>query len=72
MPVVTCGAESWTQTKPEKMFGPTHEDCYWRIKVNKEICNKFKYPDIVTYSTTTTTTTKAAAAATATATVEME
>ena len=30
------------------MYGPTHEDCYWRIKVNKEICNKLKYPDIVT------------------------
>ena len=30
------------------MYGPTHKDGYWRIKVNKEICNKFKYSDIVT------------------------
>jgi hypothetical protein len=29
-----------------KMYGPAHG--YWRIKVNKVKCNKFKYPDIVT------------------------
>ena len=29
------------------MYEPTHEDGYWRMKVNKEKCNKFKYPDIV-------------------------
>lgn len=58
---MTCGAESWTETikmgsneklkkngNAEKMYGPAHEDGYWRIKVNKGTCNKFKYPDIVT------------------------
>jgi hypothetical protein len=32
------------------MYGPTHEDGYWRIKVNKEIYNIFKYLDIVLFN----------------------
>jgi hypothetical protein len=31
-----------------KIYGSTYENGYWRIKVNKEIYNKFKSPNIVT------------------------
>ena len=40
---------TWKRKNPEKMYGPTHEDFYWRIKVNQEMYTKLKYPDIVTY-----------------------
>jgi hypothetical protein len=29
------------------MYGPKLVNGYWRIKVNQEMCNKFKSPDIV-------------------------
>ena len=32
----------------EKIYGPTRENCSWRIKMNQEMYNKFKYPDTVT------------------------
>ena len=28
-----------------KIYGPTYENVYLRIKINQEIYNKFKYPD---------------------------
>jgi hypothetical protein len=31
-----------------KIYGPTYENCCWRIKMNQEIYNKFKSPNIVT------------------------
>jgi hypothetical protein len=32
----------------EEIYGPTCENGCWRIKMNQEIYNKFKYPNIVT------------------------
>jgi hypothetical protein len=59
-PIVTYGAESWTLTNKmekvlmmwgrkilRKIYGPTYENGYWRMKMNQEIYNKFKPPDIV-------------------------
>jgi hypothetical protein len=31
-----------------KIYEPTYENGYWRIKMNQEIYNKFKSPNIVT------------------------
>ena len=58
---MTCGAESWTLTNEMeralmtwerkilgKIYGQTYENGYWRIKMNDEICNECKSPDIVT------------------------
>ena len=58
---MTYGAETWTLTNKmerdlvtwegkilKKIYGPTCENRYWRIKSNQEICNKFRCPDIVT------------------------
>jgi hypothetical protein len=56
---VICGANSWTVTNKirnsldvgkenlKKMYGPT-EFSYWIIKLNQEIYNKFKSPNILT------------------------
>jgi hypothetical protein len=58
---VTCGAESWALTNKmervlwtwerkilRKLYGQTYKNGYWRIKMNQEICNKFKSPNIAT------------------------
>jgi hypothetical protein len=63
-PVVIYGAESWTlMNKMErilrkwerkilgKMYGPTYRYGHWRIKMNQEMFDKFKSPDIVPVST---------------------
>ena len=59
-PIVTCGTESWTlKNKMEtvlmtwakkiliKVQGLINEKVSWRIKINEEICNKCKSPDIL-------------------------
>jgi hypothetical protein len=58
---VTYGAESWTLTNKlekalmtwgrkilRKIYKLTHIKCSWRIKVNQEIYDKCKSPDIAT------------------------
>jgi hypothetical protein len=60
-PIVTYGAQSWTSTNKivrdlmtwerkilRKICGPSYANDYWRIKMNKDINNKFKSPNIVT------------------------
>ena len=57
---MTYGADTWTVTsKREKMlmtgkrkilskiYGPTKENGWWRIKTNEELMTKYKTPDIV-------------------------
>jgi hypothetical protein len=39
---------TWERKILRKIYGPTHENGCWRIKMNQEICNKFKSPNIVT------------------------
>jgi hypothetical protein len=39
---------TWERKIPRKIYGPTHENGYWRIKINQEIYNKFKSPNILT------------------------
>jgi hypothetical protein len=39
---------TWERKIFRKIYGPTYENGYWRIKINQEIYNKFKSPDIVT------------------------
>jgi hypothetical protein len=54
---VIYGAESWTLTNTmdlsdvrkeilTKVDGPSHDNNYWRIKINQEVYNKFKSPDL--------------------------
>jgi hypothetical protein len=54
----TYGAETWTLTEKmgklltiwkvlRKIYGPTEENGCWRIKMNHEIRDKFKSPDII-------------------------
>jgi hypothetical protein len=59
-PTVAYGAETWTLTEKmgkllltwerkvlRKICGPTKENGCWRIKMNHEIREKFKSPDII-------------------------
>jgi hypothetical protein len=59
-PIVTYSAETWTLTEKmgkllmtwerkvlRKIYGPTKENGCWRIKMNHEIQEKFKSPDII-------------------------
>jgi hypothetical protein len=39
---------TWERKFLRKIYGPTYVNGSWRIKINQEICNKFKHPDIVT------------------------
>jgi hypothetical protein len=59
---VTCSADSWIVTNKirkslhdvgkenfeKKSMSQLYENGYWKIKLNQEIYNKFKCPDIVT------------------------
>jgi phage tail tube protein FII len=38
---------SWERKILKKMYGPTYANRSWRIKMTREIYNKFKSPDIV-------------------------
>ena len=37
----------WERKILRKMYGQIYENGYWRIKINEEICNECKSPDIV-------------------------
>jgi hypothetical protein len=39
---------TWERKIFRKIRGPTCENGFWSIKINQEICNEFKSPDIVT------------------------
>jgi hypothetical protein len=39
---------TWDTKILRKTYGRTYENSYWRIKMSREIYNKFKSPDIVT------------------------
>jgi hypothetical protein len=39
---------TWERKILRKIYGPAYENVYYRIKVNEEISNLFKSPDIVT------------------------
>ena len=41
----------WERKFLRKIYGPTYVNGSWRIKMNEEICNKFKSIDIVTIIT---------------------
>jgi hypothetical protein len=41
------GLMTWERKILRKIYGPTYENGYWRIKMNQEIYNKFKFPNIV-------------------------
>jgi hypothetical protein len=42
---------AWERKILGNTYGPTHENGSWKIKMNQEIYNKFKCPDIVTVVT---------------------
>lgn len=59
-PIAIYGAESWTLTKKSeelvriwerkilrKIYGPTCDNGLWRMKMNHELYDKFKSPDII-------------------------
>jgi hypothetical protein len=39
---------TWERKIMKKIYGPAYEYGYWGIKLNQEIYNKFKSPDIMT------------------------
>jgi hypothetical protein len=39
---------TWEKKILRKIYGLTYVDGYWGIKMNEELCNKFKSPDVVT------------------------
>ena len=39
---------TWARESLRKIYGPTYKNVDWRMKMNPEIYNEFKYPAIVT------------------------
>ena len=39
---------TWERVIPRKMFGPTNENCIWRIRIKHELQKMYKYIGIIT------------------------